>query len=396
MLNEKIKELAKKNLDYVVSLRRELHQHPELGFQEFKTATLIKRELEKLGIEYKSEVAHTGVVGLIKGNHPGKTVLLRADMDALPILEESNVDFKSKIDGCMHACGHDGHVAGLLGAAMILNELKDEIHGNIKLVFQPAEESPGGAEPMIEEGVLENPKVDAAFGCHIWPAYKGGKVIVKNGDFMAHPSEFIIKVSGRGGHGSLPELSIDPVVIGAEIIMGIQNVRSRFISTFDHAVISCTTIHAGNARNIIPDTLEIGGTVRSFSEDLSTEILDKIGQIATGIAKAYGAECEYIVERMYPPLINNEQTTNLLRETVKEMLGEDALEEMKNPLMGGEDFAYFAQKVPATFFLVGVRDDAEDVESLLHHPRLKWNDKRLVVNSIILAKAALNYLNKNK
>lgn len=395
MLNEKIKELARKNLDYVVSLRRELHQYPELGFQEFKTAELIKRELGKLGIEYKSEIAKTGVVGIIKGKYPGKTVLLRADMDALPILEQSNVEFKSKIDGCMHACGHDGHVAGLLGAAMILNELKDEIHGNVKLLFQPAEEGPGGAEPMVKEGVLENPKVDAAFGCHIWPAYKGGKIVVKSGAMMSHPSEFWIKIYGKGGHASLPELAIDPVVIGAEVIMGIQNIRSRYISTLKPAVISCTTIHAGEARNVIPDSLIIGGTVRSFSEDLSTEILNRIGQIAEGISKTYGARCEYEVTRMYPPLFNNEETTELLKDCTKEMFGEESLIEMPDPLMGSEDFSYFSKEVPATFFLLGVRDDSEDIESMLHHPKLRWNDKRLEISSAIFAKVALKYLNNN-
>ncbi|WP_442878314.1 M20 metallopeptidase family protein, partial [Cetobacterium sp.] len=270
-----------------MEIRRELHQNPEIGFHEFKTAALIKKELDKLGIPYKGEVAKTGVVGLIEGKYPGKTVLLRADMDALPIHEETDCEYKSKIPGMMHACGHDGHVAGLLGAAMILNELKDEISGNIKLVFQPAEEGPGGAKPMIEEGILENPKVDAAFGCHLWPSYPSGKIIFKEQEMMAHPTAFEIEIQGVGGHGSLPEKTVDPIIVGCQAVINFQNIISRNISTLTPAVLSCCSIKSGEAGNVIPDTLTIKGTIRTFDENLTAEILERMDQILKGLTLAY-------------------------------------------------------------------------------------------------------------
>lgn len=395
MINKKIKELAAQNLDHIIKIRRELHQYPELGFKEEKTSEIIKRELKLMNIPFTDKIAKTGIVGLIKGKFPGKTVLLRADMDALPILEESNVDFKSKNIGCMHACGHDGHMAGLLGAAFILNELKDQIHGNIKILFQPAEETSGGAEPMIKEKVLENPKVDIAFGCHLWP-FKGGSITVKEGDLMSHPCEFQITIFGKGGHASLPELTIDPIVIGAEVVTAIQNIRSRYLSTFDKAVISCTTIHAGDACNIIPDKLIIEGTVRTFSETLSEKIFEKMEQIISGITSSYGAKYDIKVVKLFPPLVNNAYATNLVKNSVKELLGNDQLIEMENPLMGSEDFSYFSQEVPAAFFFVGIKDDQDETETILHHPKFKWDDQRLEISSLILAKTAYDFLEKNK
>lgn len=396
MINEKIKSLAEKYLPEIQEIRRELHKHPELGFHEFETAKIIKRELDKLGIPYKSEVAKTGVVGIIKGKYEGKTVMLRGDMDALPLVEETNIDYKSEINGCMHACGHDGHTAGLIGAAKILNDLKDELHGTVKLIFQPAEEGPGGAEPMIKEGVLEDPHVDMAFGCHIWPTLKAGSVAYRPLEMMSHPSEFNIKILGRGGHGSLPELTIDPVVIGAEIVSAIQNIRSRFISTHTRAVISVTTIHAGTARNIIPDTLTLGGTIRSFSKDLTTEILEKIEQMVKGITEAYGAKYEMETFRMYEPLVNDEKASEIFDKAARDFLGDENVIVMKNPLMGSEDFGYFSQAVPSCFFLFGVLDEQEKIETNLHHPKLRWDDKNLKTSSGMLAKVAYEYLNNNK
>ena len=287
-MEEKIKKLSEKYLERVMELRRELHKYPEIGFDLFKTTEIVKKELDRIGIPYKSEIAKTGIVATIKGGKPGKTVLLRADMDALPLTEESRCDFKSTHEGKMHACGHDGHTAGLLGVGMILNELKDELSGNIKLLFQPAEEEPGGAKPMIDEGVLENPKVDAAFGCHIWPSIKAGHVAIKDGAMMSHPTTFEIIFQGKGGHASQPEKTVDTVMVACQAVVNFQNIISRNISTLRPAVLSCCSIHAGEAHNIIPDKLFLKGTIRSFDEKITDNIIKRMDEILKGITSAYG------------------------------------------------------------------------------------------------------------
>ncbi len=388
----KIDALAKKNLEKIRAIRRELHQYPELGFQEFKTAQLIKRELDILGIPYKSEIAKTGVVALIKGGKPGKTVLLRADMDALPINEETECEYKSLVPGVMHACGHDGHVAGLLGAAMILNELKENISGNIKLVFQPAEEGPGGAKPMIDEGILENPKVDAAYACHLWPNYPAGKILFKDGNLMAHPTGFDIEINGIGGHGSTPEKTVDPVIIGCQAIINFQNIISRNISAMQPAVLSCCSIKAGEAGNVIPDKLSIKGTIRTFDENLTTDILNKMNSILEGLCNAYGASYNFTIERMYPTLKNDSNLFTSTKSSLVNVVGENNVILMSEPLMGSEDFSYISNKVPSNFFFIGIKESQEEIETLLHHPRLKWDDKHLEVSSRALAQVAYDYL----
>ena len=389
---QKIDVLAKKNLEKIRAIRRELHKYPELGFQEFKTAQLIKKELDILGIPYQDEVAKTGVVALIKGAKPGKTVLLRADMDALPINEETECEYKSLTPGVMHACGHDGHVAGLLGAAMILNELKENISGNIKLVFQPAEEGPGGAKPMINEGILENPKVDAAYACHLWPNYPAGKILFKDGNLMAHPTGFDIEINGVGGHGSTPEKTIDPVIIGCQAIINFQNIISRNISAMQPAVLSCCSIKAGEAGNVIPDKLAIKGTIRTFDENLTTDILNKMDSILKGLCNAYGASYNFIIERMYPTLKNDSNLFSFTKSSLINVVGEDNVVLMNEPLMGSEDFSYISNEVPSNFFFIGTKDNQEEIETLLHHPRLKWDDKHLEISSKALAQVAYDYL----
>ena len=389
---QKIDVLAKKNLEKIRAIRRELHKYPELGFQEFKTAQLIKKELDILGIPYQDEVAKTGVVALIKGAKPGKTVLLRADMDALPINEETECEYKSLTPGVMHACGHDGHVAGLLGTAMILNELKENISGNIKLVFQPAEEGPGGAKPMINEGILENPKVDAAYACHLWPNYPAGKILFKDGNLMAHPTGFDIEINGVGGHGSTPEKTIDPVIIGCQAIINFQNIISRNISAMQPAVLSCCSIKAGEAGNVIPDKLAIKGTIRTFDENLTTDILNKMDSILKGLCNAYGASYNFIIERMYPTLKNDSNLFSFTKSSLINVVGEDNVVLMNEPLMGSEDFSYISNEVPSNFFFIGTKDNQEEIETLLHHPRLKWDDKHLEISSKALAQVAYDYL----
>ena len=315
-------------------------------------------------------------------------------MDGLPLGEENNLEYKSEIPGQMHACGHDGHVAGLLGCAMILNDIRSSIKGNIKLMFQPAEEGPGGAKPMIEAGILENPKVDAAFSCHIWPTEEAGKILVKNGDMMTHTTSFDILIQGRGGHGSQPEVTIDPIIIGCEIVSNFQNIISRNISTLTPAVLSCCSIKAGEAYNIIPDKLTLKGTIRTFDEKLTDRIVERMEDILSGISRAYGNTYELKVNRMYPALKNNSKIYKLSKKSLAKVVGESNVVDLVEPLMGSEDFSYISKEVPSNYFLVGVK--GVDDKFLLHHPKLIWDDRYLEISSSALAQVALDFLNEEE
>lgn len=362
-----VKRLGEKYLQHMINLRETIHMYPEDGFSEFTTSKIIIEELEKLGIKVQKNVAKTGVVGLIEGKYPGKTVLLRADMDALKIQEQADVEYKSKIDGMMHACGHDGHVAGLLGAAMILNELKDNLHGNVKLVFQPAEERDGGALPMIEEGVLENPKVDAAFAAHLWGYLNEGEVHLKEGPMMASPDIFNIKVIGKGGHGAVPQESIDPVVI------------------------TCGRIQGGDCHNVIPNEVELEGTIRTFNEETRNWVPKVMEDLIRGITTSQGAAYEFKYEPKYPALINDKYMTSFAKESLKKVVGEENVFDLKEPNMGGEDFAYFAQKVPSAFIFVGIANNKS--EPFIHHnPYFKWDSKNVGILAQSLSQIAIDYL----
>ncbi len=391
MYTERIKQLGEKYYEEMVALRHEFHMHPETGFQEVKTSKTIAKVLKELGMKVKTNVAKTGVVGLIEGKYPGKTVLLRADMDALIIQEEANVPYKSKIPNRMHACGHDGHSAGLLGAAMILNELKDELHGNIKFVFQPAEEEQGGAKPMIEEGVLEDPKVDAAFGCHLWGSIPEGDVHIKHGAMMAAPDIFRFKVIGKGGHAAIPHLSIDPVIIAVQAINNMQSIISRRINPLEPAVISYCSIHGGDNHNVIPNEVEVVGTIRTFDGDLRKWIPNAMESILKGVTESQGASYVYKYEEKFPALINDHEMTNLVSSSLSKILGEDHVFELPEPTMGGEDFAFFTQKVPSSFFFIGIAKDEEHLVSH-HHPKFQWEDKNLLIIARGLSQIALDYL----
>ena len=288
-------------------------------------------------------------------------------MDALKIQEQADVEYKSKIDGMMHACGHDGHVAGLLGADMILNELKDNLHGNVKLVFQPAEERDGGALPMIEEGVLENPKVDAAFAAHLWGYLNEGEVHLKEGPMMASPDIFNIKVIGKGGHGAVPQESIDPVVI------------------------TCGRIQGGDCHNVIPNEVELEGTIRTFNEETRNWVPKVMEDLIRGITTSQGAAYEFKYEPKYPALINDKYMTSFAKESLKKVVGEENVFDLKEPNMGGEDFAYFAQKVPSAFIFVGIANNKS--EPVIHHnPYFKWDSKNVGILAQSLSQIAIDYL----
>jgi amidohydrolase len=390
MHTEKIKALVSKHYDKAVKIRHHLHMYPEISFEEVKTAELIAKTLTEFGIETQTGVTPTGVMGIIRGGKPGKTVLLRADTDALSMTEETDVEYKSKIPGAMHACGHDGHTAGLLLCAMVLNEMKDELCGSIKLMFQPGEETEGGALPMIEEGILENPKVDAAFACHLWGAVEEGTVLVKNGPTMAAPDEIRIKIIGKGGHGSMPHEAVDPIVLAAQVINCAQTIISRRKSAIEPAVLSFCSIQGGSVHNIIPPYVQLIGTIRTFDDKIRQWIPKALEDLVAGITKSQGGDYEFQILQRYPPLINDEKMTSLAKNSITKIVGGENVRYMKEPIMGGEDFAYLCQEVPSAFFFVGIAKD----EPVIHHnPKFVWDDKNMLISSACLCQIAVDFLN---
>lgn len=392
-MTNKIKELAKKYSAEIMEVREYIHANPGIEFEEFETVKKITEILDKYGIEYQKNIAVTGVLAIIRGKKEGKTVLLRGDMDALPIQEEVDVPYKSTISGVMHACGHDSHAAGLLGAALILNELKDEISGNIKFAFQPAEENQGGAKPMIDAGILENPKVDAAFGLHVWGPYPEGKAVTIKGPMMAAPDNIRIKLIGKGGHASMPNELIDPVVMASEVILSLQTIVSRKINPIDPIVISCCTIHGGSAQNVIPNEVEITGTVRTLNEEVRSQVPALMEQTIKGIADIYNGSYEFDYHLGYPCLVNDDKSTEIFMNSAGKILGNDNIDTMKKPVMGGEDFAYFSQAVPSSFIFLGIATDMKN-PPVHHHPMFSFDSKNTVVSSEILAQVAVDFLGK--
>lgn len=392
MSDNQVKLLSQKHLEEMKKLRRILHENPEVGYEEVETSKLVQQTLMDLGIEFHS-LADTGVVGLIKGEKPGKTVLLRADMDALPIQETANVSYASKKPGLMHACGHDGHTAGLLGAAMILNELKADLQGNVKLMFQPAEETLGGADPMIKAGILENPTVDAAFGLHLWGESPEGKVEVKHGAMMAAPDQFTLKIIGRGGHAAMPHLCIDPINIAMQIINNVQNIVSRRIDPVKPVVISFCRIHAGEALNVIPQEVEIGGTIRTLDREVRAMVPAMMESVIKAICEANGASYELNVNHGYPPIINDHTMTDIAERAIAKIIGAENVSELENPNMGGEDFAYLGEHVPSAFYFFGIAKDGMP-KPIHHHPEFQWDDDVLADSSATLAQIAIDFLNQ--
>ena len=387
-MTAKLKGLIEKYYGLGVELRREIHQYPELAFEEYKTAKLVADTLSAHGIPVQTGVAKTGVTGLIRGAKEGRTVLLRADMDALALEEKTDLPYKSARPGLMHGCGHDGHTAGLVIAALALNELKGEFAGAVKLMFQPAEETDGGALPMIEEGVLENPKVDAAFGCHLWGSAPMGEIWTKPGPLMASPDEFRVKITGKGGHAALPQAAVDPVVIAAQMITAFQVLVSRRNNPLKPLVISTCSIHGGEVHNVIPDTVEMIGTIRTLDHETRSRIHGEMEQIAADTARAWGADCEFRIFKRFPPLINNEGAVDLVRGSAAKIAGPERVKTAE-PNMGGEDFAYLAERVPAAFFYVGI---AKDKAIPHHNSYFAWDEEALKLSSAVLCQAALDYL----
>lgn len=390
---EKIKIFAKENLENTVRLRRHLHENPELSFCEFETAKYIATELRAIGVEPQEGVAGTGLVALIKGKYPEKRVIaLRADIDALPIIEQSDVSYKSKNEGVMHACGHDVHTASLLGAARILYALRDEFEGTIKLIFQPAEEkAPGGASVMIAEGVLENPNVNAIIGQHVAPNIPVGKIGFREGMYMASTDEVYMKIIGKGGHGAAPHQSIDPIVVASHIIVALQQIISRNRNPAFPSVLTFGKFIAEGATNIIPNEVYIEGTFRCMDENWRAEGLEKIQKMAEGMAEAMGAKCEFWIVKGYPFLQNDPDLTKEMRAFATDYVGAENVVNL-DLWMGGEDFAFYSQKVDACFYRLGTRNEEQGIISGVHTPTFNIDENSLEIGPGLMAYMAIRNL----
>lgn len=398
MLNDRILTLAKKYAESMTDIRRVLHRHPEIGYQEVETAKRICQVLDELEIPYESGIGTTGVVGLIRGLKEGsgekKVVMLRSDMDALKLQELNDCDFKSSNDGVMHACGHDGHMSWLLGAAMILNDLREEFSGTVKLVFQPAEEGLGGAGKMIDDGVMENPKPDMVFGAHIWPDIDSGKIGVKYGGVMAAPTMFTIVIKGKGGHAAMPHLTVDPISIANQVYSSMMQIITRRRNPVEPMVLSVTEIHSGTAHNIIPEEAVIKGTVRTITNEAGGWVNKEMDKILKAACEQHGATYTFDFNTYYPPVINHEEAVDHLTESVSDLLGPHVIEHMVNPSMAGEDFSFYLQHVPGVFFMVGTRNEEKNAVYPLHSPYFTMDEDVLHQAAAVMAKAATDFLNK--
>ena len=390
-----ISEIASQSKEihqWIVEKRRTIHRHPELMYEEFETSKLVQNTLKELKIPYKKDIAITGVVGTI-GNGNGPCIALRADMDALPIHEETDIDFKSEIDGKMHACGHDCHTAMLLGAARVLKENEHKINGTIKLIFQPAEEGGAGGKMMREQGVLLEPKVQQIFALHVAGTIPVGTLASKEGTLLAATSSIKILVKGKGGHAAAPHHTNDPVVTGSKIVVELQTLVSRELNPLEPGVISITMANAGSAFNVIPSTMELQGTIRSLTIEGVTNLQKRVKEVAQSIALANRCEAEVSFPgNDYPPTINDAGCWQLGKSAAKEILGEENLIEMPDPIMGGEDFAYYTEEVPGCFSFLGVGNPDIDAVYDVHHPMFKVDEKALSLGTAIHVNTALKAL----
>lgn len=362
----------------VVAIRRHLHQHPELSFNEFETSKFIQQKLTEWGIPFKNNIVKTGVVALIESSQNNSTcIALRADMDALPIQELNEVDYKSKNTGVMHACGHDVHTSILLATAKILNEIKDQLPQSVKLIFQPGEEKlPGGAKLMIEAGVLENPAVSQIFALHVFPELEAGKVGLKSGMYMASTDEIYITIHGKGGHAAMPKQTIDPIIIASNLILSLQDIPSKFCPKDIPCVLAFGRIEGLGATNVIPDKVELQGTFRTMNEDWRAKAHEKIKEISKQVAESFGGKADVNIQVGYPFLKNDELLTEKTRTQLKHFFGDENV--INLPIrMTAEDFAFFAQKIPATFIRLGVRNESKGIVHPVHNSKFDIDEDSL-------------------
>jgi len=376
--------------DKLIEIREHFHKYPELSFQEVETSKKIAEILQELKLdEVHTGIAKTGVIGVLRGNESGKTLAIRADIDALPIQEENDVPYKSQNNGVMHACGHDAHITTSIGTAMILSKMRDKIKGNIKFIFQPAEEIGGGAKLMVDEGVMEN--VDAIVGLHVWTGLDVGTIGIKAGPDMASAYRFEISVKALGGHGAMPHLTADPIVASAQIINALQTIASRSIDPLKPIVLSICKIEGGSAFNIIPSEVRMEGTLRTLEDEVSTKALDKINQILNGVAQTMGVECKFNCDDLFPALSNDPSVVELIKKAGVAVLGSDKVLDAE-PSMGSEDFSFFAKKVPGAMLRLGVADKEKGITSPVHRATFDINPKALSIGVTVMSQVALMYL----
>ncbi len=387
-----ILERASGLFSYSSELRREFHRHPELGFQEFHTAEIIKRELTRWdGYAIQSGVAGTGVLATLEGDLPGKTVLLRFDMDALPVTEETGADYASEIDGLMHACGHDGHLAIGLTAARLLAEERKSIPGKVKILFQPAEEGLGGAVKAVQAGVLENPRPDAVLGLHLWNEKALGWLGISSGPVMAASETFRIQVRGKGGHGAKPQEAIDPIVASAGIISTLQTLVAREVHPLDSAVITVSTVQAGTAHNVIPSEAVLTGTIRTFEQETRERLLKRFEDLVREVAAAHLCQVEVTLEDTTPAVVNDPGVVGVVRQTARDLFPEITLD-MNYRTMASEDMAFLMQDLPGCYSLIGSSNPARGLDAKHHQPNFDFDEQALVTGTALMVGSALNML----
>ena len=374
-----------------IEIRRHIHKNPELSFYEYETENYICEWLDKWGIEYKKDIAKTGVVAVINGNNPGKTLLIRADMDALPIDEKSDKLYKSSNFGVMHACGHDVHTTILLGTAYVLNSIKEEFSGCVKLVFQPGEETTGGALPMINEGILENPTVDVCLALHCDPDLKCGTVRIKEGALYASPDEFTLKIIGKGGHAAKPQNCINPITVTSELVLQLNEFAHNYVNSKDIGVLTIASYNSGTATNIIPDTAEITGTARAFDCETRKFLKENIGKISNSVCEKFGADIEYEFREMFPPLINDKDLSALVFKLSSQILGDNNCIFGGDKTMEGEDFAYFSERKPSVMIKLGCQSEESGIVNKLHNCSFDVKEDCIKSGIKVFAFFATNY-----
>lgn len=373
-----------------IATRRDLHRIPETAFNEHKTSVFVAERLRSLGLEVRTGIAGTGIVGLLRGGNPGPTVMLRADMDALPMTEATGLPFASTHEGVMHACGHDGHMAMALGAAAVLAPLREQLSGFVKFVFQPAEEGPGGAKPMIEEGVLRDPDVDVCVGCHLWPGMPEGYLGVKSGPIMAAMDRFDLTIVGQGGHGAMPHLCVDALEVGTQVVSALQRLVSRKMDPLSPSVVTVGSFHSGSTFNVIPSKAELSGTTRTFDRDIWVSWPERMETVIRGVCEAMGAGYDFRYTQGYPPTINDKRVAEEVRECAVAAVGENQVVAPAST-MGGEDMSFYLEQIPGCFFFVGIgREGAEP----LHNPGFDFDERALDTGIEVLCRIVLGRLSK--
>ena len=388
---------AKSLFRYTQSLRRDFHMHPELGFREIRTGGIVAKELELLGIEVTKGVGKTGVVGLLEGGKPGPTLLLRFDMDALPITETTNAEYASQTEGVMHTCGHDGHTAIGLTVAKMLHAHREQLAGTVKFCFQPSEEGNngeevGGAEMMMRDGVLDHPKVNMTLSLHLWNEKPLGWVHVAKGPVMAGAEQFKIKLIGKGGHGAVPNLTVDPILAAAQIVSAAQSIVARNVGPLETAVVSFTMLHSGTAFNVIPHEATLEGTIRTFDAGVRLKVLERFEQITRGVASAMGCQVEMNVKRLTPALVNADEVTASVQETARRVLPDAHHDNTPYLTMGAEDMAFMQEKVPGCYFFIGSANSERGLNYGHHHPKFDFDEEALVRGAALMAASAADML----